>query len=133
MIGSQARMPYLAVALLSQRVVDTSSAFLRGGGAQRLEWAQEDALALLDPANIHEAGGALPGFEELRTVADACEPEERAQAATALRRVSGGSGSKEDAAFLIQVFTKVEARALRNMEEPPTPLPKGLAALHEAR
>lgn len=128
MADTQASLPYLAIALLAQRLLDAARAMENGDPAPMRALAPI-ALSLLEP------GGQPPGipdYERIRTVEVACAAAEREKTVRTLRELVGGGEPVGEGEAVRGTFRKIEAQALQNFEHPPTALPQGVLALCQA-
>ena len=138
----EARIPYLSLALLAQKVVDCLIDFSeRGEKLSTFDDTLREALKELQLAEAKSTPeqplrGLLPKYEHLLTINEAWTPEEKSETVRELEALLDPDVAlPEQLSLAEKVFDKffnLENQALRNFERPSDPLPRGIRELCKA-
>lgn len=140
----EARIPYLSLALLAQKVIDCLIEFTErkekpisfdetmGEALQALRAAEDKYI----PNAPRRSMSTLPKYEHLLTLNEAWSSAEVSETTHSLEVLLDPRGKLRDrislAEKVIEKFFKLENQALRNFERPSDPLPRGIRELCKA-
>ena len=134
----EARIPYLSLALLAQKVIDCLIEFKeRGEKPSLFDDTLGEALKKLQAATPQEPRRALlPIYEDLLTLNEAWSPTEVSETVRDLEALRNPQVELQVrmslAENVVEKFFKLENQALRNFERPSDPLPRGIRELCQA-
>jgi len=140
----EARIPYLSMALLAQKVIDCLIEFTeRKEKPITFDKTLEEALQALRAAEVkytpqapRRSMSALLKYEHLLTLNEAWSTAEVSETAQSLEALLKSQGEIQErmsmAEKVIEKFFKLENQALRNFDRPSDPLPRGIRKLCEA-
>jgi hypothetical protein len=140
----EARIPYLSLALLAQKVIDSLIEFReRGEKPSSFDDTVGKALQALRAAEAkgtpqapRSALSTLPKYEHLLTLNEAWKSTEVSETAQSLEALLNSQGELQDRMYLaekvIEKFFRLENQALWNFERPSDPLPRGIRELCKA-
>jgi len=126
-IDLQDRARYLSLALFAQEVVSVLIKYVDEEQNQKLESALQDALSSLEAAEpkaavqSHRRAAAFTNYEQLRTLEEVWKPADREAAKQMLQTVlrePRNPDAKSAANKLIDLFSRLQDRALWNFEQP---------------
>ena len=135
----EARIPYLSLALLAQKVIDCLIEFReRAEKLSSFDDTLGEALKALRAAEVKSTQeeprrGLLPIYEHLLTLNEAWSPTEVSETVRDLEALLNPQVELQMrmslAENVVEKFFKLENQALRNFERPSDPLPRGIREL----
>ena len=131
------RAQFLALAALSQSVVEALLAFIEEDDWEKMNNRLRDIIHPLEAAvgiapSVPGSRRPFSNYEQLRTVAAVWKPAERqtvVRTLKALLKHGNTEGSKGEARSLIDPFQKLSTQALWNFDQPSTNVPRGVMDL----
>lgn len=126
-IDLQDRARYLSLALFAQEVVSVLIKYVDEDQNQKLRPALEEALQSLEAAEpkaevqSHRRAAAFTNYEQLRTLEEVWKPTDREEAKRMIQTVlqePQNPNAKPAANRLIDLFSRLQDRALWNFEQP---------------
>jgi len=138
------RAPYLSIGVFAQKMIDGLIAFVEFGRRENLDALLAEALESLKAATggeedrtSYDGVRPLVSYERMRTYREVIPTHERREGIvealdSLLKQRGNQKQQRKSAEAAIRFFYDLEARALRNFDQPDEPSPRGIRELCRA-